>query len=210
MTLKQKAALVAETLEKLYPAAECSLSYRGEPYRLLIMAILSAQCTDARVNQVSLPLFKAYPTAKALGEAPVEDIEAIIRPVGLYRTKAKNIKAAAERLHTVYGDVLPREMEELLSLAGVGRKVANLLRGDIYGLGGIVADTHCIRISGRLGLAKTATPYGVEKELSAIIPTDMQSDFCHRLVLFGREYCSAKKPRCQDCPISGLDIRCKL
>ncbi|MBQ3195720.1 MAG: endonuclease III [Clostridia bacterium] len=210
MTVKEKASTALLVLEKLYPAAECSLRYEGEPYKLLIMAILSAQCTDARVNEVSVPLFAAYPTAADLAAAPRTDIETIIHPVGLFRSKAKNIKAAAERLCSVYGGVLPSDMKELLSLAGVGRKVANLLRGDLFNLGGIVADTHCIRISGRLGLVKSNTPVGVERELDKLIPKDKQSDFCHRLVLFGREYCSAKKPNCQICPFKALDIHCKI
>ena len=208
MNKKEKAQTAIKVLEKLYPAAECSLRYEGDPYRLLVMAILSAQCTDARVNQVSVGLFKAYPTAAALAAAEQGDLEAIIHPVGLFRSKAKNIKAAAERLCNVYGGVLPSDMKELLSLAGVGRKVANLLRGDLFDLGGIVADTHCIRISGRLGLVKSNTPIGVERELEKLIPKEKQSDFCHRLVLFGREYCSAKKPMCETCPFKKLDMRC--
>ena len=210
MTLKQKANTAIAVLEKTYPAAECSLRYEGEPYKLLVMAILSAQCTDARVNQVSIPLFAAFPTAADLAAAPQTEIEAIIRPVGLYRSKAKNIKAAAERLCAVYGGVLPQDMKELLSLAGVGRKVANLLRGDLFDLGGIVADTHCIRISGRLGLVKSSTPIGVERELDKLIPKEEQSDFCHRLVLFGREYCRAKNPDCQNCPFKAIEFPCKI
>ncbi len=210
MTLKEKAATAISVLETLYPAAECSLRYEGEPYKLLVMAILSAQCTDARVNQVSVPLFAAFPTAADLAAAEVADIEAIIRPVGLYRSKAKNIKAAAERLCTVYGGVLPRDMKDLLSLAGVGRKVANLLRGDLFDLGGIVADTHCIRISGRLGLVASKTPIGVERQLDKLIPKEKQSDFCHRMVLFGREYCRAKNPDCKNCPFNALEFPCKI
>ncbi len=210
MILKEKAATAISVLEQQYPAAECSLRYEGEPYKLLVMAILSAQCTDARVNQVSIPLFAAFPTAADLAAAETADIEAIIRPVGLYHSKAKNIKAAAERLCAVYGGVLPRDMKELLSLAGVGRKVANLLRGDLFDLGGIVADTHCIRISGRLGLVTSNTPIGVERQLDKLIPKEKQSDFCHRMVLFGREYCRAKNPDCKNCPFRALEFPCKI
>lgn len=210
MNKKEKAAVAMHTLAELYPTAECSLKHGGDPFKLLIMAILSAQCTDARVNEVSVGLFKAYPTAAAMGAAPVEALEELIRSVGLYRSKAKNIKGAAERLDTVYGGVLPTEMKELLSLSGVGRKVANLLRGDLFGLGGIVADTHCIRISGRLGLSGGKTPIETERTLDKLIPKAAQSDFCHRLVLFGREYCSAKKPQCDRCPFAELGFKCKL
>ena len=142
--------------------------------------------------------------AAAMAAAPEGALEAIIRPVGLYKTKAKNLRAACARLVEVYGGEIPREMADLLSLAGVGRKVANLLRGDLYGLGGIVADTHCIRISNRLGLADTQNPHGVEKALDVLVPKEEQSDFCHRLVLFGREICSARKPLCGECPMAGF------
>lgn len=204
MKLKDKAAAVSAALKELYPEGECSLRYEGEPYRLMVMAILSAQCTDARVNTVSVPLFEAYPTPADMATAPEGELEAIIKPVGLFNSKAKNLRAACKRLCEVYGGVLPCDMKELLSLAGVGRKVANLLRGDLFDLGGIVADTHCIRISTRIGLAKTATPIGVERELTPIIPVEEQSDFCHRIVLFGRDICTARGPKCGLCPIKPL------
>ena len=149
MDAKTTAALVTARLKDRYEDAVCSLEYGGDPYKLMVMAVLSAQCTDARVNTVSIPLFKAYPTPEALAYSPEGELEEIIRPVGLYKTKARNLRAACKRLCEVYGGIIPREMEDLLSLPGVGRKVANLLRGDLYGLGGIVADTHCIRISVR-------------------------------------------------------------
>lgn len=201
---KKRALGCAAALEKLYPAALCSLKSGDSPYRLLVMAVLSAQCTDARVNLVSVPLFEKYPEPAALAASPPGELEEIIRPVGLYNAKARNLRAACTRLCEVYGGAVPQDMEELLTLPGVGRKVANLLRGDLYGLGGIVADTHCIRISNRLGLASSASPLAVEKSLDALIPTDMQSDFCHRLVLFGREYCTARAPRCEGCPLGAL------
>lgn len=210
MTKKQKAVNAVEVLKNLYPEAVCSLDHGNDPFRLLIMAILSAQCTDARVNIVSRELFEAYPTAKSMAKAEIEDLERIIHSVGLYRNKAKNIKGAAVRLCEAYGGEIPQEMKELLSLDGVGRKVANLVRGDLFGLGGIVADTHCIRISARLGLVNKTTPIEVERQLDKLIPKEEQSDFCHRMVLFGREYCSAKKPRCSVCPFNALDFKCIL
>lgn len=208
---KQKAKLFIAELEKLYPEAECALRYEGDPYKLLVMAVLSAQCTDKRVNEVSVGLFKKYPTPDLLAASPEGELEDLIRSVGLYNSKAKNLRAACKRLCEVYGGTVPTEMDELLSLGGVGRKVANLLRGDLYGLGGIVADTHCIRISARLGLtaSKTAakaknypSPLETERKLSELIPLEKQSDFCHRLVLFGREICDARAPKCQKCPLS--------
>lgn len=210
MTKKEKAVNAVEVLKNLYPEAVCSLDHGKDPFRLLIMAILSAQCTDARVNIVSRELFAAYPTAKAMAKAEIEDLERLIHSVGLYRSKAKNIKGTAVRLCEAYGGEIPQEMKELLSLDGVGRKVANLVRGDLFGLGGIVADTHCIRISARLGLVNKTTPIEVERQLDKLIPVEEQSDFCHRMVLFGREYCSAKKPRCSVCPFNALDFKCIL
>lgn len=209
---KQKKALfVISALEELYPEAECALKYEGDPYKLLVMAVLSAQCTDKRVNEVSIPLFEKYPVPELMANSPEGELEGVIRPVGLYNSKAKNLRAACKRLCEVYGGTVPTEMEDLLSLGGVGRKVANLLRGDLYGLGGIVADTHCIRISARLGLtaSKAAaksknypSPLETERALSKLVPLEKQSDFCHRLVLFGREICDARSPKCKSCPLS--------
>ncbi len=191
-------------LEALYPAAECSLYYEGDAFRLLVMAVLSAQCTDKRVNEVSAELFRRYPTPRLLAAAPAGELEEIIRSVGLFNSKAKNLRAAAKRLDEVYGGEVPSAMEDLLSLAGVGRKVANLLRGDLFGLGGIVADTHCIRITNRLGLCESERPELVERTLSPIVPLDKQSDFCHRLVLFGRDVCTARSPKCKECRLGKI------
>ncbi len=204
MDKKQTAKAAVEALEKLYTDAACSLEYEKDPYKLLVMAVLSAQCTDARVNIVSVPLFSKYPTPKDMALAPVGELEEIIRSVGLYNSKAKNLRAACSILVERFGGEVPVEMEDLLSLPGVGRKVANLLRGDLYGLGGIVADTHCMRISNRLGLCTKREPLTVEKQLSTLIPTDKQSDFCHRLVLFGRDICTARAPQCGKCPLNGF------
>ena len=171
---------------------------------MLIMAILSAQCTDARVNLVSETLFKRFPTPKDMADAELSDIEKEIHSVGLYRSKARSLKECCSRLVEVYGGIVPSEMEELLTLRGVGRKVANLLRGDIFGLGGIVADTHCIRIAGRLGLAGGKDPLETERSLEKLIPKEEQSGFCHRIVHFGREICIARSPKCENCVLSGL------
>lgn len=196
-----KTERIIELLEKRYPETACGLDWQGDPYRLLIMAILSAQCTDARVNIVAKTLFARFPKPADMASAELEEIETEIRSVGLYRSKARALKDCCTRLTEVYGGVLPSEMKELLTLRGVGRKVANLLRGDIFGLGGIVADTHCIRISGRLGLSNGKDPLKTERDLQAIIPIEKQSDFCHRMVLFGREVCIARSPKCDICEL---------
>lgn len=193
-------------LKKAYPEAVCSLEYGGEAWRLLVMGRLSAQCTDARVNIVCRELFERFPTAKALAEGELSEIEEIVRPCGLFRTKAADIKNECIRLTEVYGGVLPDTMEELLTFPGVGRKIANLLLGDIFKKGGVVTDTHCIRICGRLGFYPESLkdPKKVEKILEKLIPTDEQSDFCHRLVLFGREICMARSPRCAECQLADI------
>ncbi len=199
--MKNKIDKIISALEALYPDVECGLLWKGDPYHLLVMAILSAQCTDARVNIVSETLFKAFPTVYDMAKAGLSDIENEIRSVGLYHSKAKALKEATMRICDVYGGEIPTEMDELLTLRGVGRKVANLLRGDLYGLGGIVADTHCIRISGRLGLADGKDALKTERALSKLIPLEKQSDFCHRMVLFGREVCIARSPKCEECKL---------
>lgn len=201
-----RAAAIVDRLKKRYPDAECALQYEGEPWRLLVMGRLSAQCTDARVNIVCQDLFERFPTPQALANGAIEDIEAIVRPCGLYRTKAANIKDACALLVDAYGGVLPDDMDTLLTFPGVGRKIANLLLGDIYHRPAIVADTHCIRISGRLGLvpAGCKDPTKVEKALVPIIAPEEQSDFCHRIVWFGREICSARAPKCNECPLADL------
>ena len=203
---KIKADKIAALLEKRYPSAECALHYEGEAWKLLVMGRLSAQCTDARVNIVCKELFSRFPTAEALAYGDLAVIEEIVRPCGLFRTKAAQIKEACRMLEEDFGGALPQDMETLLSFPGVGRKIANLLRGDIYSLPAIVADTHCIRISERLGLTKKGEkrPEATEKTLSALIDPEKQSDFCHRLVLFGREICTARAPQCALCPLSAL------
>ncbi len=199
-------SLVEEALEKLYPESECALEYEGEAWKLLVMGRLSAQCTDERVNIVCKDLFALYPTAADLAEAPLEEIEKTVRPCGLYRTKAQSIKESMKKLVYEYDGILPDDMDALLAFPGVGRKIANLLLGDIYHKGGIVADTHCIRICGRIGAYDESIkdPYKVELIMDKLIPSDKQSDFCHRIVWFGREYCNARGPKCDICPISHL------
>ena len=203
---KQRGAEIVAALKKIYPASECALEYEGEPWKLLVMGRLSAQCTDARVNIVCRELFDVFPTAQAMAEGDLSEIERIVRPCGLYRTKAESIKAACKMLVEDYGGVIPADMDELLKFPGVGRKIANLLLGDIYKMPAIVADTHCIRICGRLGFYPETLkdPTMVEKTLVPIIEPSEQSDFCHRIVMFGREYCMARSPRCEECPIAHL------
>lgn len=204
MTKKQRITLAAEILERVYPSAECALKYEGEAWKLLVMGRLSAQCTDERVNIVCEELFSVFPTPESLADAPVEDIERIVRPCGLYHTKAESIKQSMKKLVTEHEGILPDEMDTLLEFPGVGRKIANLLLGDIYGKGGIVADTHCIRICGRLGMYEETLkdPHKVELIMDKLIARDKQSDFCHRIVLFGREYCNARNPKCSVCPLA--------
>ena len=206
MHKKEKANKITELLEKRYPQTECGLNWEGDPYRLLIMAILSAQCTDARVNIVAKTLFARFPTPYDMAKAELSEIEQEIHSVGLYRSKAKALKECCVRLTEVYGGKLPSKMEELLTLRGVGRKVANLLRGDVFGLGGIVADTHCIRISGRLGLSNGKDPLKTERDLEKLIPREKQSGYCHRMVLFGREICTARSPKCGECELNEFCI----
>ena len=203
---KEKIAKIVEALKVVYPEAKCSLEYEGDAWKLLIMGRLSAQCTDARVNIVCRELFAKFPNAAALAEAPYEEIEEIIKPCGLFRVKAQSIKDASIRLVRDYGGVLPDTMEELLKFEGVGRKVANLLLGDLFNKPAIVADTHCMRICGRFGMYREGMkdPYKTEKILGELIEPAEQSDFCHRMVLFGRDYCRAQSPKCDTCPIKNI------
>jgi len=205
MTTIKKVQIIISTLKSIYPEPVCALTYVF-PWQLLISARLSAQCTDKRVNIVTPDLFFKYPTLDSLAAAPLEDVEKIIFPCGLYKTKAKDVVGIASTLINKFNSTVPSEMSELLSLPGVGRKTANLIRGDIFGLPAIVADTHCIRISNRLGLTKSTIQAKVESDLVKIIPPEESSDFCHRLVLFGRDVCKAQNPQCNNC---SLKILCK-
>lgn len=206
MNAREKMRQFADILAKRYPEAVCSLEYENEPWKLMVMGRLSAQCTDARVNIVCRELFEKYKTPRELADAGFSDIESIIRPCGLYRTKAADIVGECKMLCETYGGVLPDTMEELLRFPGIGRKIANLLLGDIYKKGGMVTDTHCIRICGRVGFypEELKDPLKVERVLTTLLPTEEQSDFCHRLVLFGREICTARAPMCETCPAGEL------
>lgn len=203
---KLKIDAIVKALKKVYPVALCSLEFEGQGWKLLVMGRLSAQCTDERVNIVCKDLFKRFPTCKALADAPLSEIEELIKSCGLYKMKAKNIKDSMTRLHYQYNDVVPDTMDELLQFEGVGRKIANLLLGDLYHKPAIVADTHCMRICGRFGMYPEGVkdPLKTEKILSQLIEPSEQSDFCHRMVLFGREYCKAQSPKCDTCPIKTI------
>ena len=203
---KERILKIAETLSEIYPDALCALEWEGEPWKLLIMGRLSAQCTDARVNIVCRELFTRFPTPKDLAYGELTEIETIVRPCGLYHVKAQNIKDACRMLVEDFDGVIPDTMEELLKFPGVGRKVANLLLGDLYQKGGTVADTHCIRICGRLGMYPQTLkdPVKVERLMDALLPMHLRCDFCHRIVQFGRDTCSARAPKCDDCPLSHL------
>ena len=210
---KQRFDEVSRRLAEIYPGAECALEWRTDApdpaddgWRLLIMGRLSAQCTDARVNIVCRDLFAAYPTAKAVAEAPIEDLERMVHSCGFYRAKASNIKDSCALLVNEYGGRVPADREVLLTFPGVGRKIANLLLGDIYGIPGIVADTHLICIGGRLGAypVEMKDPHKVEKILDLYVEPADQSDFCHRAVQFGRDYCTARAPKCDQCPLGDI------
>lgn len=209
MTQKEKKARIAaivEALKAVYPVPVCALESGGDPWRLLVMGRLSAQCTDARVNIVCRELFTRFPTPEAMAAGELAEIEAIVRPCGLYRTKAQNILDASRMLLEEFGGEMPSDMEQLLRFPGVGRKIANLLRGDLFSLPAIVADTHCIRICGRFGMYPESQkdPVKVEKILSALVEPAEQSDLCHRLVQFGRDVCTARAPKCSTCPLQQL------
>jgi len=203
----ERAARAVVLLKEIYPDAACALEWGGEDgWKLLVMGRLSAQCTDARVNIVCRELFGEFPTLKSLADAPIEDIERIVRPCGLYHMKAKDIKESCKMLIDDFGGIIPDQMDELLKLPGVGRKIANLLLGDLYKKPAVVADTHCIRICGRLGFYDETLkdPVKVERIMSDYLEPDEQSDFCHRIVQFGRDVCIARSPKCDACPLSDI------
>ena len=203
MTLREKSDIIMSRLERLYPDAVCSLEYT-KPYELLIATRLSAQCTDARVNIVTKELFRKFPALESFATADVADIEEIIRPCGLFRTKAKSIHELAGVLIDKFGGELPDNMADLTSLPGIGRKTANLIMGDVFKKPAIVTDTHCIRICGRLGLSSGNDPKKVETQLWQVLDPERSSDFCHRLVHFGRDVCVARTPKCKTCPLCDL------
>jgi endonuclease-3 len=198
MTKKERAQKAVDALIKEYPAAVCSLN-AGSPFELLVAVRLSAQCTDARVNLVTPALFSRYPTVEDFAGADIEELEGLIRSCGFYRTKARDIKATAQKLIAEYGGRIPDTIDELVKLPGVGRKSANLIVGDVFGKPAVVADTHLIRISNRLGLVSSKNPVVVERELKKLLPPDESNDFCHRCVMHGRAVCTARKPKCDIC-----------
>ena len=197
---RERAARVVAALKEIYPGAQCSLESQT-PFQLLVAVRLSAQCTDARVNLVTPALFEAYPDAKAMSKASYEDIEKYIHSCGLYKTKAKDLVELSKVLVNEYKDSFPDTMEKLLKLPGVGRKTANLIMGDVFNAPAIVTDTHCIRITNRLGLSRGKEPYSVELQLLKVLDPIESNDFCHRLVLFGRDTCTARNPKCGSCPL---------
>lgn len=203
MKKTERAQKICEILKKLYPEVKCTLDYSG-PLELLIATQLAAQCTDARVNIVTKELFERFRTAKDYAGAELVQIESIIRPLGFYRNKAKNIKACCERLEAVYGGEVPGTMEDLLTLAGTGRKTANLILGDIFKKPAVVVDTHCMRLSNRFGLTAQSDPAKIERELQKLIPPEQQLDFCHRTVAHGRAVCTARNPQCGVCALSDV------
>mgnify|MGYP004509317429 FL=1 len=196
-------AIIAE-LERLYPDALCSLEYKKD-YELLFSVRLSAQCTDARVNQVTPALFARFPTLESFAQADEEEVGQYVHSCGFWRAKAHDLVASAQMLLRDFGGKVPDNMEDLLRLPGVGRKTANLILGDIYGKEGYVCDTHCIRITGRLGLTDgSKDPLRVEKQLRTCLPPEKSSDFCHRMVLHGRAVCTARNPHCDACTLLPL------
>ncbi len=198
MELNEKALMAVDALEKQYPEAICSLIYE-RPYELLMSTRLAAQCTDVRVNIVTKDLFAKYRSLEEFKNASLEDVENIIKSCGLYKTKARDLIAMATMLVDEYDGILPDTVEELTKLPGIGRKTANLVVGDIFHKPAVVCDTHCIRITNLLGLTKGKDPYKVEMQLRKILPMDRANDFCHRLVLHGRDTCVANRPKCTVC-----------
>lgn len=203
MKKKELAAEVIARLKAEYPEVKCALIYE-KPHELLIATRLSAQCTDKRVNLVTPALFKRFPTVQAFADAEVSEVEEYIKSCGLFHTKARDIVEMCRQLRDIYGSVVPDSIDELVKLAGVGRKTANLIVGDLYGKPAMVCDTHVIRLTNRLGLAKGTDAVQVEKQLRAIIPAEEGLNFCHRLVWHGRGVCSARAPRCEECVLKDI------
>ena len=202
MRVKKSISAIIEQLKVMYPGAECSLDYKKD-YELLISVRLAAQCTDARVNLVTPALFARFPTLEAFAEADVDEVGEYVHSCGFWRAKARDIVLCAQMLLREYDGKVPDTMEELLKLPGVGRKTANLLLGDIYGKEGYVCDTHCIRITGRLGITDgSKDQLKVEMQLRKVIPPEESNDFCHRMVLHGRALCMARSPQCGLCPLA--------
>ncbi len=203
MRKKERAAAAVKLLSELYPNAVCSLEYR-DAFQLLIATRLSAQCTDKRVNMVTPALFKEFPTAQSMANADIARVEELIKTCGLYKTKAKDLVGIAKQITERFSGRVPDTIEELTTLPGVGRKTANLVCGDIYGKPAVVTDTHFIRICGRLGLTDTTNPLKVENEMRKLLKPEDSNAFCHRTVLFGRDVCTARNPKCGACILNGI------
>ena len=201
MRYKASTLRIIEKLKELYPEGLCSLQYEKD-YELLFAVRLSAQCTDARVNLVTPALFTRFPTLEAFAAADPREVGEYIHSCGFYNGKSKDLVACAQQLLERFDGKVPDNMEDLTSLPGVGRKTANLILGDVYGQPSYVCDTHCIRITGRLGITDgSKDPVQVERQLRKVLPPEESSDFCHRMVLFGRDVCTARSPKCEGCPL---------
>lgn len=203
MTKKEIALSAVEALKKEYPDAKCSLDYET-PLQLLVATRLSAQCTDARVNLVTPALFARFPDAESLAGAEVSEVAEYIKSCGLYKTKSKDLVAMAKMLVSDFGGEVPDNIDDLTKLPGIGRKTANLICGDVYGKPAVVVDTHCIRITTRLGLHKETDQRKIENALRKLLPPEESNDFCHRIVLHGRAVCTARSPKCKDCCMNGF------
>ena len=203
MRKKERVIEAVNRLEKLYPDAICSLEYK-DAFQLLIATRLSAQCTDKRVNMVTPDLFREFPTSKVMANADLERVEELIKTCGLYKTKARDLVLIAQKIESNFGGKVPDTIEELTTLSGVGRKTANLVCGDIYGKPAVVTDTHFIRICNRLGFVSTDNPLKVENEMRKLLPPEKSNDFCHRTVLFGRDTCIARSPKCENCILADI------
>lgn len=203
MRKKERVIEAVNRLEKLYPDAICSLEYK-DAFQLLIATRLSAQCTDKRVNMVTPDLFREFPTSKVMANADLERVEDLIKTCGLYKTKARDLVLIAQKIESDFGGKVPDTIEELTTLSGVGRKTANLVCGDIYGKPAVVTDTHFIRICNRLGFVSTDNPLKVENEMRKLLPPEKSNDFCHRTVLFGRDVCIARTPKCENCILADI------
>ena len=204
---KKLAKDVFDVLKKVYPNPTCALKY-DNPFQLLVATVLSAQCTDKRVNQTTPELFKRFPNPKAFADAPVEEIEDAIKSCGFYRSIAANLSKAARTIVEEYDGRVPNDFDRLVKLPGVGRKTANCVLGNAFGLAsGFVVDTHVLRLSRKIGLADGTTPEKVEEELDAIVPQEEWIDASHRLIMLGREYCVARRPKCAECPIAALCLK---
>lgn len=200
---RERATKINEIFDEVYSGADCTLEYENA-LQLLIATQLAAQCTDARVNMVTPALFRKYPDVYAFANADELELREDIRTTGFYRNKAKNIIGCCRMLIEEYGGEVPKTMEELLKLPGVGRKTANLVLGDFFGIPGVVVDTHATRLSNRMGLSKNTDPYKIELDLQKLLPPESWSQFCHCLVYHGREYCNARSPKCDICPINHI------